>query len=56
MNVTAFLTAVKDFQTAFIRPAPNGGGQETAQSNLGDLKTKGAELEVNALPIDGLTV
>ncbi len=56
VNLTGFLTQVKDFQTAFIRPAPNGGGQETVQSNLGELKTRGAELELNAVPVDGLTV
>ncbi len=54
-NATAFSTKVKDFQTAFIRPAPGGGGQETIQSNLGALKTKGVELELSAVPTEGLT-
>jgi len=54
-NITAFDSKVKDFQTAFIRPAPGGGGQETIQSNLGALKTEGVELELSAVPMEGLT-
>ena len=56
VNINAFSTNVEDFQTAFIRPAPNGGGQETIQSNLGSLKTKGFEIELRALPTERLTV
>lgn len=55
-NITGFMTEVKDFQTAFIRPAPGGGGQETIQSNLGALETEGVELELSAVPTEGLTV
>ncbi len=55
-NITAFKTEVKDFQTAFIRPAPGGGGQETIQSNLGALETEGVELELSAVPTEGLVV
>jgi iron complex outermembrane receptor protein len=55
-NLTAFMTDVKDFQTAFIRPAPGGGGQETIQSNLGALETEGIELELSAVPVEGLTL
>lgn len=55
-NITGFMTDVKDFQTAFIRPAPGGGGQETIQSNLGALETKGLELELSAMPTEGLTL
>ncbi|MDH3640751.1 MAG: TonB-dependent receptor [Gammaproteobacteria bacterium] len=56
VNVTAFSTTVDDFQTAFIRPAPGGGGQETVGSNLGSLETEGVELEVSGAPTPGLTL
>jgi iron complex outermembrane recepter protein len=56
VNANAFMTSIEDFQTAFIRPAPNGGGQETIQSNLGKLETKGVEVEVQALPMESLTL
>jgi outer membrane receptor protein involved in Fe transport len=56
VNANAFSTTVDEFQTAFIRPAPNGGGQETIQSNLGSLETKGVELEVQAVPTESLSL
>jgi iron complex outermembrane receptor protein len=55
-NMTAFDTEVKDFQAAFIRPAPGGGGQETIQANLGSFETEGLEFELTALPTPELTV
>lgn len=56
INATAFSTNVEDFQTAFIRPAPGGGGQETIQSNLGEFETDGFELEVMFQATDNLTL
>jgi iron complex outermembrane receptor protein len=56
INATAFSTNVEDFQTAFIRPAPGGGGQETIQSNLGEFETGGFELEVMFQATDNLTL
>ena len=56
VNITMFDTEVEDFQTAFIRPAPGGGGQETIQSNLGSFETEGWELEMTYLATDNLTV
>ncbi len=56
VNLTAFDTKVKDFQTAFIRAAPGGGGQETIQSNLGSFETEGVELEVSVVPTDYLNL
>tara|TARA_A100001037_G_scaffold306812_1_gene355980 strand:- start:1629 stop:4376 length:2748 start_codon:yes stop_codon:yes gene_type:complete len=56
VNVSAFDTKVKNFQTAFIRAAPGGGGQETIQSNLGSFETKGVELEVTVAPTEYLNV
>lgn len=55
VNITMFDTEVEDFQTAFIRPAPGGGGQETIQSNLGSFETDGWELELTYLATDNLT-
>ncbi len=56
VNLTAFDTKVKDFQTAFIRAAPGGGGQETIQSNLGSFETQGVELETTVVPTEYLTL
>jgi iron complex outermembrane receptor protein len=56
VNINAFSTTVDEFQTAFIRPAPNGGGQETIQSNLGSLETDGVEIELRAKPTERLTI
>ena len=56
INATAFSTEVNDFQTAFIRPAPGGGGQETIQSNVGSYETEGFELELTFLANDNLTL
>ena len=55
-NLTAFDTTVKEFQAAFIRPAPGGGGQETIQANLGSYETQGIEAEFTGLPTPELTV
>ena len=57
VNLNGFYTDTKGFQTAFIRAAPDGGGgQETIVDNLGSVITKGIELEINAVPVDGLTL
>lgn len=57
INLNGFYTDTKDFQTAFIRAAPDGGGgQETIVDNLGSVITKGIELEISAVPIDGLSL
>ena len=56
VNATAFATEVEDFQTAFIRAASGGGGQETVQSNLGSFETEGFEVELTFLATDNLTL
>lgn len=56
VNLNAFQTKVEDFQQAFIRPSQGAGGQETVQSNLGEVETKGFELEIQAIPMEGLTL
>jgi iron complex outermembrane recepter protein len=56
INLNAFYTKTKDFQSAFIRPSTGGGGQETITANLGSVTTKGIELEINAVPTEGLSI
>jgi iron complex outermembrane receptor protein len=56
INATAFSTEVTDFQSAFIRPSPGGGGQETIQTNVGSYETEGVELELTYLATDNLTL
>jgi iron complex outermembrane receptor protein len=56
VNLNAFYTDIKDFQQAFIRPSEGAGGQETVQSNLGSVETKGFELEIQAVPTEQLSL
>ena len=56
VNMNAFYTKTEDFQQAFIRPSEGAGGQETVQANLGEVITKGVELEVSAVPIENLNL
>ncbi len=56
-NVSAFHTKYEDLAFEVIVPSPdNATGQETASQNIGEATTYGLELELIALPIDGLTL
>lgn len=56
-NATFFHTTYKGLAFEVFFPSPdNPTGQETASQNIGEATTKGFELEVTAVPIDGLTL
>lgn len=56
ININGFWMIVDGLQQGFIRPAPDAGGQETVIANIGEVTNKGFELEVTAVPTDGLTL
>jgi iron complex outermembrane recepter protein len=56
-NATAFYTTYKDLAFEVFFPSPNNPtGQETASQNIGEATVFGFELEVVAVPVDGLTL
>lgn len=56
VNASGFWMIVNGLQQGFIRPAPDAGGQETVIANIGEVTNKGLELEVTAVPTEGLTL
>ncbi|MEN3950902.1 TonB-dependent receptor [Iodidimonas sp. SYSU 1G8] len=57
LNVAAFWTEFSDLQRTIIRPAASGsGGQETVTENAADARSRGIELEMTAIPVEGLTL
>lgn len=57
VNATAFHTSYDQLAFEVFFPSPNNPtGQETASQNIGEATTIGLELEVTAVPIDGLTL
>ncbi|MCB1686214.1 MAG: TonB-dependent receptor [Pseudomonadales bacterium] len=56
-NATAFYTNYKELAFEVFFPSPNNPtGQETASQNIGEATVYGLELELTAVPIDGLTL
>jgi iron complex outermembrane receptor protein len=56
VNLTGFWMKYTNQQIAIIRSsAGSGGGQETITANAGASESKGIELEINAVPAEGLT-
>lgn len=55
VNFNAFWLVINDRQQGFIRPSPDGN-VETVVSNIGEVRNRGIELEVSAIPTDGLTL
>ena len=55
-NGNIYYQKLKGLQRQVIRPANNPSGQETFISNNADARSYGAELELVAIPVDGLTV
>ncbi|MBT4162936.1 MAG: TonB-dependent receptor [Gammaproteobacteria bacterium] len=55
-NINAFRLSVADFQQGFIRPTEGAGGQETVTANLGEIENQGVEIEITAVPMEGLTL
>lgn len=56
MNLTLFWTEFNDLQRTVIRPAPGSAGQETVTENAAKARSRGLELEVTAVPAQGLTI
>jgi len=57
VNATIFHTTYKNLQFGVFIPNPsNPTGQETANQNIGESTHKGFELEIIAVPVDGLTL
>ena len=57
INATAFHTKFKNLQFGVFVPNPAlPSGQETVNQNIGEATNMGFELEVTAVPIDGLTL
>jgi iron complex outermembrane receptor protein len=56
VNLTGFWLEYQNQQVTIIRqsPAESGGGNETITTNAGQARAKGIELEVTAVPTDGL--
>ncbi|MEN3975594.1 TonB-dependent receptor [Emcibacter sp. SYSU 3D8] len=55
-NGNIYYQKLKGLQRQVIRPANNTTGQETFISNAADARSYGLELEVIAVPVDGLTI
>ena len=56
-NASAFYTKYKELAFEVFFPSPNNPtGQETASQNIGEATVYGLELELTAVPIDGLTL
>lgn len=57
LNATIFHTTFENLQFGVFIPNPaNPTGQETANQNIGESTNKGFELELTALPVEGLTL
>ena len=57
VNLTGYWLEYKNQQVGIIRPsAGSGGGQETVTQNAGSARSKGIELEINAVPAEGLSL
>jgi iron complex outermembrane receptor protein len=57
VNLTGYWLNYKNQQVGIIRPsAGSGGGQETVTQNAGSARSRGVELEVNAVPAEGLNL
>jgi len=57
VNATAFYTKFKNLEFGVFFPSEdNPTGQETSAQNIGEATNQGIELEITAVPIDGLTL
>jgi iron complex outermembrane recepter protein len=55
-NVTLFHTTFEDLLFEVFIPSDNVTGQETAAQNIGESTHRGFEIELTAVPMDGLTL
>jgi iron complex outermembrane receptor protein len=57
VNLTGFWIEYKDQQVAIIRQSTgSGGGQETVTDNAANASSRGIELEINTIPVEGLSL
>ncbi|MGJ7489592.1 TonB-dependent receptor [Variovorax sp. ZT4R33] len=57
LNLNAFVAGVRGYQTAYLVPSGAGvGNYVQILTNAGDLRSRGVELELKALPTRGLTL
>lgn len=57
LNVSAFFASVRGYQTAYFVPSGAGvGNYVQILTNAGDLRSRGVELELRALPLHGLNL
>jgi iron complex outermembrane receptor protein len=57
VNLTGYWLNYHNQQVGIIRPsAGSGGGQETVTQNAGSARSRGIELEVNTVPVEGLNL
>lgn len=56
LNANAYWSKYKGLQRQIIRPADVPSGQETFTTNAADARSWGLELELTAIPMDGLTI
>ena len=56
INANAYYAEYNGLQRQIIRPANVGSGQETYTTNAADARAWGLELELTAIPMDGLTI
>ncbi|HEY5679860.1 MAG TPA: TonB-dependent receptor [Pseudomonadales bacterium] len=57
VNATAFYTEFENLEFGVFFPSEdNPTGQETSAQNIGEATNKGFELEITAVPVDGLTL
>lgn len=56
VNANVYYSKYKGLQRQIIRPAATPSGQETFTTNAADARSYGIELEVTAIPVDGLTL
>ena len=56
VNLSAFINDYKDIQTPLADCAAYGGGPCSVVANAGNARFKGVEMEVDARPIEGLSI
>lgn len=55
-NANLFWTQVKDYQATLLEPLGNTNTFVQVLTNIGEVRTRGVESEVSAIPVDGVTL
>ena len=56
VNADLFDSHIQDYQATYITTPPGGGSSLQLLTNVGMVRTRGAELEIAAAPVNGLTL